>query len=231
MEDSYGKEVIVAFCVTNNTTMGFLKLVIAGIIYGTFLSFSYGQNTDKIIMVIDPGHGGIDTGAVGVNGVFEKDIVLSIAKKIDSLNANLFDDRFEIYLTRYRDTLISLSDRTKLAKRLNINVFISLHCNQAVNKKAIGIEVYVVERKRHYSKSSIRLANIMQRELNDNLGFKSRGVKTANFQVLRETADNCPAVLLELGYLSSVDEAEHLINEEKHNGIALVILESIFKNM
>ncbi|APQ16178.1 N-acetylmuramoyl-L-alanine amidase family protein [Maribacter hydrothermalis] len=210
--------------------MNFLKFVIAGIIFGTFLSFYYGQNSDKLIIVIDPGHGGIDSGAVGVNGVLEKDIVLSIAKRIDSLNANLFDDRFEIYLTRYHDTLITLGDRTELAIRLNAAIFISLHCNQASNKNANGIEVYVDERHKRYSKSSFRLANIMQRELNDNLGFKSRGVKTANFQVLRENTDNCPAVLLELGYLSSVDEAEHLINEEKHIGIALVILESIIKN-
>lgn len=230
MEDSYGKEVIVAFCVTNNTTMGFLKLVIAGIIYGTFLSFSYGQNSDNLIIVIDPGHGGIDTGAMGVNGAIEKDIVLSIAKKIDSLNTNLYDDRFEIYLTRYRDTLISLGNRTELAKRLKADIFISLHCNKAKNKNAKGIEVFVDERQKRYSKSSFRLANIMQRELNDNLGFKSRGVKTANFQVLRETTDNCPAVLLELGFLSSVDEARYFTKEKKHNGIALVILESIVKN-
>ena len=210
--------------------MGFLKLVIAGIIYGTFLSFSYGQNSDNLIIVIDPGHGGIDTGAWGVNGAVEKDIVLSVAKKIDSLNTNLFDDRFEIYLTRYRDTLISLGDRTELAKRLNAAIFISLHCNKAKNKKAKGIEVYVDERQKRYSKSSFRLANIMQRELNDNLGFKSRGVKTANFQVLRETTENFPAILLEIGFLSSVVEAQYLNKVEKHNSIALVILESIIKN-
>ena len=230
MEDSYREEVIVAFCVTNNTTMGFLKLVIAGIIYVTFLSFSYGQNSDRLIIVIDPGHGGIDSGAVGINGVLEKDIVLSVAKKIDSLNTYLFDDQFEIYLTRYRDTLISLGNRTELAKRLKADIFISLHCNKAKNKNAKGIEVYVDERQKLYSKSSFRLANIMQRELNDNLGFKSRGLKTENFQVLRETTDSCPAVLLELGFLSDNNEAQYLTKEEKHNGIALAILKSIIKN-
>lgn len=215
---------------TNNTTMNFLKFVVAGIIYGTFLSFSYSQNSDKLIIVIDPGHGGIDSGAVGVNGVLEKDIVLSIAKKIESLNANLFDDRFEIYLTRYHDSLITLGDRTELAIRLNAAIFISLHCNQASNKNANGIEVYVDERHKRYSKSSFRLANIMQRELNDNLGFKSRGVKFGNFQVLRETTDSCPALLLEIGFLSNIDEGQYLTKERKYNGIALVILESIIKN-
>ena len=62
------------------------------------------------------------------------------------------------------------------------------------------------------------------------LGFKSRGVKSANFQVLRETTDSYPAVLLELGFLSSIDESQYLTKQEKHNGIALAILESIIKN-
>ncbi|WP_282179469.1 N-acetylmuramoyl-L-alanine amidase family protein [Maribacter stanieri] len=209
--------------------MGVLKYVIAGIIYVTLLPLSYGQNSDNLIIVIDPGHGGIDTGAMGVNGAIEKDIVLSIAKKIDSLNTNLYDDRFEIYLTRYRDTLISLGDRTELAKRLNSDIFISLHCNQAVNKNAKGIEVYVNEKRKRFSKSSVRLASIMQHELNNMLGFRSRGVKSANFQVLRETTNSCPAVLLELGFLSSDDEAEHLANAKKHNGLAIAIISSVIR--
>ena len=159
---------------TSNSTMAVLKYVIAGIIYGILLSPAYGQNSDRLIIVIDPGHGGSDAGATGVNGVLEKDIVLSIAKKVDSLNTHLYNNQFDIYLTRYRDTLISLRDRTKLAKGLNAAIFISLHCNQAVNKNAKGIETYVNEKRKRFSKSSVRLASIMQHELNDMLGFKSR---------------------------------------------------------
>jgi len=204
--------------------------VLTACIYLALLSISYGQNPSKPIIVIDPGHGGADAGAIGCNGVKEKDIVLSIAKKMDSLNTQLFDDHFEIYLTRYADTLISLGDRTKLAKRLNAALFVSLHCNQSVNKNANGTEVYVDEKWKRFSKSSIRMADNIQKELHDMLGFKSRGVKFANFQVLRETTDYCPAVLLELGFLSSSDESQYLTREEKHNGIALAILESVIKN-
>lgn len=199
-------------------------------IYLAFLSICYGQSPAKSIIVIDPGHGGSDAGAIGTNGVKEKDIVLSIAKKLESLNRKLYHNRFDIYLTRYGDTLISLRDRTRLAKRLNADAFISLHCNQAVSKSARGTEVYVDEKRKHYSKSSVRLASSIEHELSDMLGFKSRGVKSANFQVLRETTDSCPAVLLELGFLSFSDEAQHLTKEEKHNGIAIAILESIIKN-
>ncbi|MBD1262018.1 N-acetylmuramoyl-L-alanine amidase [Maribacter polysiphoniae] len=209
--------------------MDFSNYVVTTFIFLTFLSISYGQSSDRPVIVIDPGHGGTDAGAIGVNRVLEKDIVLSVAKKMDSLNTHLFDDRFDMYLTRYQDTLISLGNRTQLAMRLHADVFISLHCNQTKNKKAKGIEVYVDEKRKRYSKSSFGLANNIQRELNDMIGFKSRGVKGANFQVLRETTNHGPAVLLELGFLSSNDEAKHLTKEENHNGIALAILESISK--
>ncbi|WP_430905736.1 N-acetylmuramoyl-L-alanine amidase family protein [Maribacter sp. 2-571] len=209
--------------------MDILNYMLTVFIYLALLSISYGQIPAKQIIVIDPGHGGSDTGAIGVNGVAEKDIVLSIARKLDSLNTKLYHNQFDIYLTRYTDTLISLRNRTWLAKGLKADVFISLHCNQAVNKSAKGIEVYVEEKQKLYFEASVRFASSIQNELNDMLGFKSRGAKFANFQVLRETTDFCPAVLLELGFLSSVDEAQHLTQEEKHNGIAIAILESVVK--
>ncbi|WP_282055722.1 N-acetylmuramoyl-L-alanine amidase family protein [Maribacter luteus] len=209
--------------------MNFSNNRITVFIFLIFLSMSYGQSSDRPVIVIDPGHGGTDAGAIGVNEVLEKDIVLSVAKKMDSLNTHLFDDRFNMYLTRYKDTLISLRDRTNLTKRLSAALFISLHCNQATNKGATGVEVYIDKKQKLHSGSSIVLAFAIQKQLSDKLGFKSRGVKGANFQVLRETTNHCPAVLLELGFLSSRDEAQHLMTEEKQNGIALAILESISK--
>ncbi|MBD0777746.1 N-acetylmuramoyl-L-alanine amidase [Maribacter sp. ANRC-HE7] len=209
--------------------MDFSNYVVTVCIFLTFLSMSYGQSSDRPVIVIDPGHGGTDAGAIGVNGVLEKDIVLSVAKKMDSLNTHLFDDRFNMYLTRYKDTLISLGGRTQLAKMLHADVFISLHCNQVTNKRVTGSEVYIDKKQKLHSGASNVLAFAIQKQLSDKLGFKSRGVKDANFQVLQETTDSCPAVLIELGFLSSVDEAQHLMTEEKYNGIALAILESINK--
>src|SRR5690606_21728584 len=137
----------------------------------------------KWIIVIDPGHGGKDSGAVGVNGILEKDVVLKIAKQIVELNETTFNNQFEIYLTRYKDTLISLGDRTKLAKILKADVFISLHCNHSDNPDARGVEVYVSMKQGKYSRESILLAYEFQNELKENLGFESRGVKFGNFQV------------------------------------------------
>ncbi|MDF0718325.1 N-acetylmuramoyl-L-alanine amidase, partial [Muricauda sp. 334s03] len=79
-------------------------------------------NVQKRI-VIDVGHGGKDSGAIGIKGIQEKDVVLSIANAILKLN-NEMKKPLDIYLTRYSDTLISLSDRTKLAKALKAELFV-----------------------------------------------------------------------------------------------------------
>ncbi|PHR10499.1 MAG: N-acetylmuramoyl-L-alanine amidase [Aequorivita sp.] len=168
------------------------------------------NQTRKQIIVIDPGHGGKDSGAVGINGIQEKEIVLKIAKQIIELNETAFKDKFEIYLTRYKDTLISLGDRTKLAKSLNTDIFISLHCNHSDNPNARGIEVYVSKKQGKYSRKSILLAYDLQKGLKKNLGFESRGVKFGDFQVLRETVNECPPILLEMGFLSNKYEVNFL---------------------
>tara|TARA_R100000306_G_C4337644_1_gene123577 strand:- start:2 stop:439 length:438 start_codon:yes stop_codon:yes gene_type:complete len=94
------------------------------------------------VIIIDPGHGGKDTGAIGTNSIQEKDVSLSIAKEIIRLNETLLNNEFDMYSTRYKDTLISLTDRSRLAESLKADVFVSLHCN-ASNTSAKGMDVYV----------------------------------------------------------------------------------------
>ena len=168
-----------------------------------------GQHTSvQKRIVIDVGHGGKDSGAIGINGIKEKDVVLDIANTILKFN-NELDEPLDIYLTRYSDTLISLSERTKLAKALKVNLFVSLHCNHSDNPYARGLEVYASKKQGTYSEESVWLAFQIQEKLKTELGFESRGVKFANFQVLRETSDSCTAVLLELGFLSNGDESSY----------------------
>tara|TARA_R110001583_G_scaffold29944_2_gene104061 strand:+ start:82 stop:705 length:624 start_codon:yes stop_codon:yes gene_type:complete len=187
----------------------------------------FGQETDaQKRIVIDVGHGGKDAGAIGINGIQEKDVVLSIANEILRLNNDL-DKPLDIYLTRYSDTLISLSDRTKLAKALNTDLFISLHCNHYDNPDARGIEVYISRKQEKFSKESVFAGYKIERALCEAIGYESRGVKFANFQVLRETADYCPAILIELGFLSNVDEAQYLMRKENVLAIALSILKKL----
>ena len=190
----------------------------------------FGQETsDQKRIVIDVGHGKKDSGAIGVNGIQEKDVVLNIANAILKLNDEL-DKPLEIYLTRYADTLISLSDRTKLAKSLKADLFVSLHCNHSDNINARGVEVYVAGATSKYSDDATWLAFQLQAALNKQLGYESRGVKFANFQVLRETIDDCPSVLLELGFLSNEDEGKYISNSNNIQSIALTVLQSLQKH-
>ncbi len=204
--------------VLKNVSFAFLLLKMC-IIFGQ-------ENAIQKIIIIDVGHGGKDSGAIGINGIQEKDIVLDIALEILKLNGKS-EIPLDIYLTRYSDTLISLSNRTKLAKALKADLFISLHCNHSDNPNARGIEVYVANTESQKSDDSTWLAFQLQEALNKELGFESRGLKFANFQVLRETVDYCPSVLLELGFLSNLDEAQHLIKNENIVVIALSLLSGL----
>lgn len=191
--------------------------------------FGQEASTQKRI-VIDVGHGGKDSGGIGINKIQEKDIVLDIANVILKLNSDL-DKPLDIYLTRYSDTLISLLDRTKLAKALKADLFVSLHSNHSDNPNARGIEVYVSKKQAKFSKESTWLAFQLQDELNKKLDFESRGVKFANFQVLRETVGHCASVLLELEFLSNGDESSYYQKPESIELLALVIWENLIKNV
>ncbi|MEY8781099.1 N-acetylmuramoyl-L-alanine amidase [Allomuricauda sp. XS_ASV26] len=181
------------------------------------------------MIVIDPGHGGTDSGAIGINDALEKDVVLSVAKEIIVLNKTIFDERFAIYLTRYTDTLISLKDRGQLTRALKADVFVSLHCN-ALPKTSKGMEVYVHDPKtlQPHIKKSIGLGVSILIESTGKLGFKGRGVKFANFQVLRETVAHCSSVLVEMGFMTHADEADYYLKKKNIRAMALAILMGLY---
>jgi N-acetylmuramoyl-L-alanine amidase len=191
--------------------------------------FGQAEKFEKKIIVIDPGHGGIDFGAIGINGIKEKDVVLNIALEIIRLNQLKPDSNLDIYLTRYNDTLISLSNRTKLSKGLRADIFISLHCNHSDNPKARGIEVFVSNSIGKYFKHSILMGYEIEKALVHHIGLESRGVKFANFQVLRETVDYFPALLIEFGFLSNLDEANYYFMDKNLKVIALLVLNELIK--
>lgn len=89
-------------------------------------------------VVIDPGHGGHDPGAIGKNGLKEKDVNLDIALKVKEI----LKDEFEIFMTREKDVFISLDERTALANSKNADLFISIHTNSNRKKNINGIETY-----------------------------------------------------------------------------------------
>ena len=109
---------------------------------------AFGQENPSVnnpidLIVIDPGHGGEDTGAKGPGGVMEKDIVLEISKKVaEKLRAA----GFKVLLTREEDVFIPLGERTALANRKGADLFISIHANAAKRKQASGSETYFLSR-------------------------------------------------------------------------------------
>ena len=99
----------------------------------------------KRIIVLDPGHGGVDPGAIGVSGVYEKNITLAMARE---LKAELEKrSRYKVYLTRNRDIFIPLRDRVKIARRHDADLFLSIHADSARNRKATGLSVYTLSEK------------------------------------------------------------------------------------
>ncbi len=141
------------------------------------------------------------------------------------------DSPLDIYLTRYSDTLISLSDRSKLAKALKADLFVSLHCNHSDNPNARGVEIYVANVTSENLYNSTWLGYQFQVSFKKKLGFESRGVRFADFQVLREMIGYCLAILLEMGFLSNRDECEYYLKSESYQVLGLVILDSLIKNI
>ena len=172
-------------------------------------------------VMIDPGHGRKDTGAVGAR-YKEKNLVLTIAMK---LKRTLTARGFKVLMTRASDTFLSLKQRTALVAKLKPDIFISLHCNAAAAKKASGIETFCVtpsgeasssestSRKtkllgNNHDKENARLAYEIQKNLIRSTKAKDRGLKFARFFVLKNI--DCPGVLVETGFLSNDAEEARL---------------------
>ena len=100
------------------------------------------KNSSKKIIVLDPGHGGQDPGAIGCSGVYEKNITLAMAKELKKILDK--DGRYKVYLTRNRDVFIPLRERVRIARRYKADLFLSIHADSARNKNAKGLSVYTL---------------------------------------------------------------------------------------
>lgn len=154
---------------------------------------------------LDAGHGGNDSGAVGVDGVLEKDIVLYVVKEISNI---LRGRGVDVRLSRTDDTFKSLSFRSDDANKWGADAFISIHCNSA-GKSAKGLETFC------YKFKYRKLADCVQNKIiSDKLYIYNRGVKEGDLHVVRET--NMPACLVELGFISNKEDKEFVVtNKDK----------------
>lgn len=169
-------------------------------------------------LVIDPGHGAPDPGAVGQNGLQEADVVLSIALKVKQL---LSISNIEVILTRDEDkrpgttASNSLTMRTLLANKEKADAFISIHCNSAANRNARGTMTFIDADGGRAKTLAEDLSKALSIELPD---MKNNGVKVAkdylkhNLYVLHNT--NMPAALIELGFISNSEDELWLRQED-----------------
>ena len=100
------------------------------------------NSNSKRIIVLDPGHGGQDPGAIGCTGVYEKNITLAMARELKKILEK--DSRYKVYLTRNRDVFIPLRERVRIARRYKADLFLSIHADSALNKNAKGLSVYTL---------------------------------------------------------------------------------------
>lgn len=177
---------------------------------------------------IDAGHNdrGHDTGANGRKSR-EQDITYGIASDLrDILTAN----GFEVKMTREKQSdCLGTSLHSSLAERVNISnsfgaeYFVSIHCNSASDPNAKGTETYVCA----FGGTAEKLAKKIQSHLVSSLGTLDRGVKTGNFQVIRDTY--CPAILVETAFISNPSEEELLLN--KQQDFAQAIADGLFEHV
>jgi N-acetylmuramoyl-L-alanine amidase len=168
-------------------------------------------------VVIDPGHGGRDPGTAH-NGFREKDIVLDVALMVaDTLKASGVDAR----LTRNTDTFVELNDRAALAQGVGAKLFVSLHCDAAPNRRARGFTIYAPENR---MRQTSPCAAVMEKSMLTT-NMTSRGIRAAGFRVLLRT--KCPALLVELGYLSNRYDARLLGSKSCRRDLARAVANAV----
>lgn len=184
----------------------------------------------EALVVLDPGHGGRDTGARG-SQLDEKVVNLAVAQKVGEL---LKQKGIQAEYTRSDDIYVGLEERSAIANRLNAALFVSIHSNSNVQSAPNGTETYFyapLENPSLYVQRDDRskIASLLQTELINKLQRTNRGVKEANFSVLRNT--QMPSSLIEMAFISNPTEQDLLLNEDFRNLAAQAIANGIEQYM
>ncbi|MBW4665323.1 MAG: N-acetylmuramoyl-L-alanine amidase [Chroococcus sp. CMT-3BRIN-NPC107] len=173
----------------------------------------------RIVVVIDPGHGGKDPGAIGLRGLQEKNVILPISKKIAAI---LEQQGIQVVMTRDSDYFVDLGPRPVIADRANAKVFVSIHANSMpANRTDVnGLETY-------YYDSGQRLARTIHNSILKSIDVRDRGVRKARFYVLRKST--MPSVLVEVGFVTGVVDSPRLATTAYQNQMAEAIARGIIQ--
>jgi len=171
-------------------------------------------------IAVDAGHGGNDTGAINNQvGINEKTITLAISQKLRKV---LEDRGHRVRMTRSDDTFIELSRRAEIANTAGVEIFVSIHCNSAEASSAAGMESY------HHTNATngkVLATKIHEKIIAAFPAHTNRGVKSANFVVLKET--QMPACLIETEFISNNQQAQFLKDPANQQKMAVAIAEGI----
>ena len=173
-------------------------------------------------VVIDPGHGGADSGAIG-GGIYEKDLNLDVAKMVQE---KLMKKNIYVYMTRSKDETLTLEDRVNYSNEINPDIFVSIHTNSTVKEDSYGVETH------YFKDNSYKLAQVVHGNFASKKNLRKwetidRGVIKSRFYVINHT--EAPAILIEMGFISNLDERTKLIKKGRKEDIADSIVEGILE--
>jgi len=176
------------------------------------------------ILVLDAGHGGKDPGAVN-NTIYEKNINLSII----NYASKLFDNTdIKVYCTRINDKFLSLEERTGFVKDVEADLFVSLHMNASELEAAKGTEVFYSKannEETYYGLTSKKMAQILADKMHLAMESNLRGVSKSEYYVVHY--NSVPAVLIELGFISNLEECSKLTDKKYQQKAAEAIYNSM----
>ena len=186
--------------------------------------------SSTVTIVLDPGHGGRDSGSVSKSRTLsEKDVVLSIGLKTRDI---LEKAGYKVIMTRDDDTFIDLSERPAMANRAGADLFVSIHCDSVVSTEPHGTGTFYYAPEttpalyaQEYQRSL--LADLLQKAMLEKCGRTDRSTRQANYAVLRES--NMPSALVETAFISNTEEAQLLASADFQNKAAQAIAEGIQK--
>lgn len=166
-------------------------------------------------VVIDPGHGGVDYGAIR-QGINEKDITLDVSRRVEAI---LKSRGYTVNMTREKDETVSLQDRTIFSENKSPDIFVSIHVNSSVRPEPTGVETH------YYHQESLELAQVLHTSMASYVRTNDRGLFKSKFYVINHTS--VPAVLVEIGFLSNDRERAELVSEKRKEQTAHAIADGI----